>query len=67
MELATEKVHVDTLTNKASIDATNGKVIYIVDNGEVEAIPLPPYGTLEIACQNSKIHSLQYRQTFKRK
>ncbi|MBG9479400.1 hypothetical protein [Lysinibacillus sphaericus] len=67
MGIEAQKVHVNSVTNKASIDATNGKVIYIVDNGEVEAIPLPPFGTLEIACQNYKIHNLQYRQTIKRK
>lgn len=67
MEIATKKIHVNESTNKALIDVTNEKVIYIVENGTVEEVPLPSYGTLEIACQNYKIGNLSYRQTIKRK
>ena len=67
MEITAQQIRVDDTTNTASIDATKEKVVYIVENGRVEAIPLPPYGTLEISCQNYKIHNLSYRQTIKRK
>lgn len=67
MEITTQKIHVNEVTNKALIDATNEKVIYIVENGYVEAVPLPSFGTLEIACQNYRIGNLSYRQTIKRK
>lgn len=67
MQIATAKIPVNEATKQALIDATNGKCIYIVEDGQVEAVPLPAFGTLEIACQNYKIGNLSYRQTIKRK
>lgn len=66
LEIIAKQVEVDPNTNTAAIDATNCKQIYIVENGQVEAIPLPAFGTLEISCQNYKIGNLAYRQTIKR-
>lgn len=60
-------IPVNTKTMTAEIDATNGSVIYIVENGQVKAVPLPAFGALEIPCQNYRIGNIAYRITLKRK
>ena len=67
MEITAKQVQVNPETKTAAIDATDCRQIYIVENGQVEAIPLPAFGTLEISCQNYKIGNLSYRQTIRRK
>lgn len=67
MEIITRNVPVNKKHMTATIDATNSKVIYIVDpDGTVQAIPLPPYGLLELAIQNHNVGNLSYRITLKR-
>lgn len=67
MEICTRQILVDKETKTAIIDATDNKYIYIVSNGQVEAVPLMKFGTLEIACQNYNIGNLAYKGTIKRK
>ena len=64
MQIETKKIPVTN--NTASIDTTDSKHIYLVsENGDVTAIPLPQYGTLEIACQNHHIGNIAVRATIK--
>ncbi|KOO49503.1 hypothetical protein AMD00_14185 [Viridibacillus arvi] len=67
MNIETKKIEVDTKTLTAKIDARENKLIYIVEDGKVEAMPLPEYGVLEIPCQNYKIGNPAYKITLKRK
>jgi len=62
-----KEIPVDILTMKAVIDAKDNSMIYIVEDGRVQAIPLPAFGTLEIPCQNYKIGNPSYKITLKRK
>ncbi|MCG3089151.1 hypothetical protein [Sporosarcina cyprini] len=66
MNIETKDIPVNKKTMKAEIDATDSKVIYIVDDGKVQAIPLPPYGILELPCQNYKVGNPAYKITIKR-
>ncbi|WP_368657646.1 hypothetical protein AB3Z07_21275 [Metabacillus halosaccharovorans] len=67
MDIKAKEIPVNLGTMMAEIDANDSTVIYIVENGTVQAIPLPEYGVLEIPCQNKKIGNLAYRITLKRK
>lgn len=67
LNIETKKIKVDTKTLTAKIDARENKLIYIVEDGKVEAIPLPAYGVLEIPCQNYKVGNPAYKITLKRK
>lgn len=66
MDVEAKDVAVDLEKMTAVIDARDSKVIYIVENEKVQAIPLPQYGTLEIQCQNHNIGNLSYKITLKR-
>ena len=67
MNVQAKSIPVDIHTMTAEIDATDNKVIYIIDEGgKVQSIPLPEYGVLEIPCQNYKIGNLAYKITLKR-
>ena len=67
MNVEPKDIPVDNNTMTAKIDAKDSKVIYIVENGEVQSVPLPAFGVLEIPCQNYKIGNLAYKITMKRK
>lgn len=67
MDIQTRKINVDAATNTATIDATDGRYVYIVENGIVEGIPLPAFGTLELPCQNYKVGNPSIKATIKRK
>ena len=67
MNVQAKNIAVDIDTMTAEIDATDNKVIYIIDEGgKVQSIPLPAFGVLEIPCQNYKIGNLAYKITLKR-
>lgn len=66
VDVEAKDVAVDLEKMTAVIDARDSKVIYIVENEKVQAIPLPQYGTLEIQCQNHNIGNLSYKITLKR-
>lgn len=67
MNIQATEIPVDKKTMKAEIDATNRKVIYIIDDGgKVFAIPLAPFGVLEVPTQNYNVGNLAYRITLKR-
>lgn len=67
MNVQAKVIPVDIHTMTAEIDATDNKVIYIIDkDGKVESIPLPAFGVLEIPCQNYNIGNLAYKITLKR-
>lgn len=67
MDVEAKDVVVNSEKMTAEIDATDNTVIYIVEDGKVQAVPLPQYGILEIPCQNHKIGNLAYKITLKRK
>lgn len=67
MKIDTKKVPVDAETMTAVINAKDNSMVYIVEDGQVEAIPLPAYGVLELPCQNYKVGNPAYRITVKRK
>lgn len=66
MNMKAKDIPVNKQDMTALIDVTNEKVIYIVENGKVQAIPLPSHGILELPCQNYKVGNLAYRITLKR-
>lgn len=67
MDLKAKEINVDKKSNTAIIDASDNRYIYIVENGKVEGIPLPAFGTIELPCQNYKIGNPSIRATIKRK
>ncbi|MCM3411246.1 hypothetical protein [Metabacillus litoralis] len=67
MNIEAKEIPVNLKTMKAEIDAADNTMIYIVENGVVQAIPLPAFGVLEIPCQNYKVGNPSYRVTLKRK
>lgn len=67
MEVEAIEIPVDIKTKKAVIDANENSMIYIVEDGKVQALPLPAFGVLEIPCQNHKVGNPSYRITIKRK
>lgn len=67
MNVEVKEIPVDIQTMMAKIDARDNSMIYIVEDGKVQAIPLPAFGTLEIPCQNYKIGNPSYKITLKRK
>lgn len=67
MDIQAKQIPVNKKSMTAIIDASNSRVFYIVnDDGSVEAFPLPPFGILELPCQNYKVGNLAYRMTVKR-
>lgn len=67
MEVEAKDIPVDIKTMTAVIDAKDNSMIYIVEDGNVQALPLPAFGVLEIPCQNYKIGNPSYKITCKRK
>jgi hypothetical protein len=67
VDMQAKEIPVNLRTMKAEIDASDNTVVYIVENGIVQAIPLPAFGVLEIPCQNYKIGNPSYKITLKRK
>ncbi|WP_144511571.1 hypothetical protein [Bacillus sp. FJAT-22090] len=67
MDVEVKDIPVDINTMEAVIDARDNKMIYIVEDGRVQAIPLPAFGVLEIPCQNYKVGNPSYKITLKRK
>jgi len=67
VNIEAKEIPVNLKTMKAEIDAEDNTMIYIVENGNVQAIPLPAFGVLEIPCQNYKVGNPSYRITLKRK
>lgn len=67
MDIKTKEIIVNKESNTATIDASDNRYVYIVENGKVEAIPLPAFGTIELPCQNYKIGNPSIKATIKRK
>lgn len=67
MNVEAKDIPVDLKKMTAEIDAKDNSMIYIVDNGRVQAIPLPAFGVLELPTQNYKIGNPSYKITLKRK
>ncbi|MGE7621711.1 hypothetical protein ACQKMD_01290 [Viridibacillus sp. NPDC096237] len=67
MDIEVKDIEVDISTMTAKIDASDNKMVYIVEDGHVQAMPLPAFGILEIPCQNYKVGNPSYKITVKRK
>ncbi|MGE7838023.1 hypothetical protein [Viridibacillus arvi] len=67
MDIEIKDIKVDIETMTANISARDNKMVYIVEDGRVQAIPLPAFGILEIPCQNYKVGNPAYKITVKRK
>lgn len=67
MNVEVKEIPVDIQSMTAKIDARDNSMIYIVQDGQVQAIPLPAFGLLEIPTQNYKVGNPSYKITLKRK
>ena len=60
-----KKIETDSASKSVTLDTSVNRV-YIVENGQVESIILPAFGTIKIPLQNHKIGNITIEQTFKR-
>lgn len=53
------------IDNLSEVNVSTNQII-IIENGKVDLIPVPTFGTVEIPVQNEKIGNITIKNTIKR-